>query len=52
MVKGKHVYNWELVGHKDKGDMVLHTYRHKTTGKEATIAYDAQYNVIGAPSYN
>ncbi len=52
VVKGKHVYNWELVGHKDKEDMVLHTYRHKTTGKEATIAYDAQYNVIGAPSYN
>ena len=50
--KGKHVYNWDLVGHKDSEGVILHTYRHKTTGKTAIIAYDAQYNVIGAPSYS
>ena len=51
MVKGKLVRNWELVGHKDCEGYVQHTYRNKLTEKVANIAYDAQYNVIGATSY-
>ena len=51
VIKGKHVYNWDLIGHKDSEGVILHLYRHKATGKKATIAYDAEYNAIGAPSY-